>query len=127
MTHVFECKQTIGAKRFLVVDDDTAMIEFVVNLLRSMGHETVGRAYDGEKAVELFERQQERIDVVLMDVMLPRRNGISAASEMRRISSAVKIVLMSGDRKNGELVSELDNVDFMEKPFKYEEIRSLIE
>ena len=115
---------TPDKKRFLVVDDDPFVNETIVQLLQSMKFEIVARAYNGEQAIELFVRYRERINIVLMDVNMPRRNGVSAAGYIRRICPSVKIVLMSSDPNNALFASELDNVDFIGKPFTGESLLS---
>ena len=121
---------TPDKKRFLVVDDDPFVNETIVQLLQSMKFEIVARAYNGEQAIELFVRYRERINIVLMDVkskkeiLRDRLNGVSAAGYIRRICPSVKIVLMSSDPNNALFASELDNVDFIGKPFTGESLLS---
>jgi two-component system chemotaxis response regulator CheY len=110
------------ARRFLVVDDDEDFINDLVELIRKMGHVVVGKAQDGAQAMEVFSRDMENIDIVLMDIMMPQKNGIAAAGDIRRIAPSMKIILMSGNTKNEGLVSELKGVGFLKKPFNSEAI-----
>jgi len=110
------------ARRFLVVDDDEDFINDLVELIRKMGHVVVGKAQDGAQAMEVFSRDMENIDIVLMDIMMPQKNGIAAAGDIRRIAPSMKIILMSGNTKNEDLVSELKGVGFLKKPFNSEAI-----
>ena len=67
--------------RVLVVEDDATLAEFVARGLREAGW-AVDRAGDGQEGLELWER--ERYDAAVVDVMLPRRDGISLVEEARR-------------------------------------------
>jgi len=69
-------------------------------------------------------RKPNRYDAVLMDVVMPRRNGVSTAGEIMRLDPAVKIVFMGSDPTNRELVSWVENICFDDKPFFREQIRS---
>lgn len=112
--------------RFLVVDDDEDFVEYVLEMILSTGHFVTGTAINGVQALEMFYKYREDIDIVLMDIMMPRKNGLSTAREMRRVNPDVKIVLMSGDQKNKDLTSDLKDVDFLKKPLSRDAIMSLL-
>jgi CheY-like chemotaxis protein len=108
--------------RILVVDDDECYNTCISEMIIEMGHAVAGVAYNGIEAIEIYSRNSKDIDVVLMDVMMPGKNGILAADDIRRIDPAVKIVLMSGYPENKNLISHLERVSFLAKPFRREEI-----
>jgi len=68
------------SKRVLVVDDSNLMRHRIVQCLHDAGHEVVGKAKDGNEAVELY--QQLRPDVVTMDITMRGKDGITAAGEI---------------------------------------------
>lgn len=80
------------SKRILVVDDDRAMVATLCDILELNGWETV-RAYDGLAATDLVERHG--VDAVLMDVRMPKMNGVEALREIKRRRPGVRVLLMT--------------------------------
>lgn len=68
------------ARRVLIAEDEALIRLDLAEMLRDEGYEVVGEAGDGQEAVELAE--QLRPDLVIMDVKMPRRDGIDAAAEI---------------------------------------------
>lgn len=79
-------------KRILVVDDDRGMVETLCDILELHGWETV-RGYDGEAAVLLAEEHD--VDLLLMDIRMPRLNGVEAWREIRSRRKGAQAVLMT--------------------------------
>jgi len=102
-----------GNETILVVDDELFLREFLTKLLIMHGYKVM-IAEDGREAVELYREQQSVIDMVLMDVMMPRVDGIMACKEISEINPDVKIMLMSGYSEKS--LSEVDNLKFIQKP-----------
>ena len=71
---------TAGPLRIVVAEDEAIIRLDLIEMLREAGHDVVGEAGDGRRAVELVE--QLRPDLVVMDVKMPRLDGISAAQEI---------------------------------------------
>lgn len=68
------------SKRILVVDDSNFMRHRMVQCLTEAGHQVVGKAKDGEEAVELY--RQTKPDVVTMDITMRGKDGIAAAKDI---------------------------------------------
>ena len=81
-----------GRKRILVVDDDRGMVETLCDILELHGWETV-RGYDGEAAVTLADEHE--VDLLLMDIRMPRLNGVDAWREIRARREGAQAVLMT--------------------------------
>ena len=79
-------------KRILVVDDDRGMVETLCDILELHGWETV-RGYDGEAAVTLADEHD--VDLLLMDIRMPRLNGVEAWREIRSRRQDAQAVLMT--------------------------------
>jgi PAS domain S-box-containing protein len=79
----------------LLVDDEEGIREFVRIVLEQAGYEVLV-ATDGEHALQVFHGQPDRIDLVLSDVMMPRRTGPNLASELWRVRPTVPVLFMSG-------------------------------
>jgi two-component system response regulator MtrA len=106
--------------RVLVVDDDTALSEMLGIVLRGEGLEVVLCA-DGESAMGLF--RETRPDLVLLDLMLPGKDGIEVCREIRA-ESGVPVVMLTakGDTVDVVLGLESGADDYVVKPFKPKEL-----
>lgn len=101
--------------KILMVEDDLLTNESVSEYLQDMGH-TVFSAYDGEQALELFD--VEEIDVVVLDIMLPKINGLSVLKKIRQISNVPILMLTAMNDMDIQIMS-FDNQadDYVTKPF----------
>jgi CheY-like chemotaxis protein len=79
----------------LVVDDDRNVLRSTDLLLRGFGFQVLV-ARDGAEAVEMFRARCAEIDVVLLDLTMPRMNGLETLEQLRCIAPAVPVVLTSG-------------------------------
>ncbi|MGP1394392.1 MAG: response regulator [Inquilinaceae bacterium] len=79
----------------LVVDDEAPIRDFVALLLTELGYRAY-RAVDGQHALEMIERSQEPIDLVLADVLMPRMSGPDLAAAIAERHPNTAIVFMSG-------------------------------
>ena len=113
--------------RRVVVAEDEALIRLdLVEMLREEGYEVVGEAGDGQRAVELAE--QLKPDLVIMDVKMPRRDGIDAASEIaaRRIAPVVILTAFS-QRELVERARDAGAMAYLVKPFSKTDLVPAIE
>ena len=90
----------------VVVDDDAAFRALVRMVLEAGGKvEVVGEADNGEQAVALVAQLQP--NVVLMDIEMPRRNGVDAAREIRRRFPQIRVVFITGAGSPAHLAQEV--------------------
>ena len=108
----------------LVVDDDKEIAELVGIHLREEGYE-VYKAYSGKEALEIFK--QERIDLVILDVMMPVMDGNQVCSKIRD-TSAVPIIMLSAKDAEMDMVSSLYQGadDYVTKPFRPMELMARV-
>ena len=106
--------------RVLVVDDDTALAEMLGIVLRAEGFEPVFCA-DGDQALAIF--RDAKPDIVLLDVMLPGRDGVDVCRAIRA-ESGVPIVMLTARTDTLDVVAGLENGadDYIHKPFKPKEL-----
>jgi len=106
--------------RVLVVDDDTALAEMLGIVLRTEGFEPVFCA-DGAKALAAF--RESKPDLVLLDLMLPGRDGIDVCRSIRA-ESGVPIVMLTAKTDTVDVVLGLESGadDYVVKPFKPKEL-----
>jgi PAS domain S-box-containing protein len=87
--------QVRGQGVVLVVDDEKNVLLSIDLLLRGFGFEVIV-ARDGLEAVDAFRARSAEIDVVLLDLTMPRMNGLETLEQLRRIAPAVRVILTSG-------------------------------
>jgi len=106
--------------RVLVVDDDTALAEMLGIVLRNEGFEPVFCA-DGDKALAAF--RDSKPDLVLLDLMLPGKDGIDVCRQIRT-ESGVPIVMLTAKSDTVDIVVGLESGadDYIVKPFKPKEL-----
>ena len=109
-----------GRGRILVVDDDAALAEMLSLVLRNEGFDPVWCAH-GDKALSAFH--DSRPDLVLLDVMLPGRDGVDICSDLRA-ESGVPIVMLTARSDTIDVVAGLEAGadDYIVKPFKAKEL-----
>ena len=112
------------AKRILLVDDEPILIKGLKYTLEKDGYETL-TAYDGEEALQAFMNNQ--VDLVLLDVMLPKLDGVVVCQRIREISNVPIIMLTAkGEDIDKILGLEYGADDYMTKPFNILEVKARI-
>jgi len=112
-----------GTGLILVADDEDDVRSVVRSLLESFGYKVL-EARDGREAVERFRERRGEIDLVLLDLMMPRMTGEEAFAEIRRISPEVRAILASGYDESGRLreIVAAGFETFLQKPFRRREL-----
>lgn len=108
------------AKRILIVDDEPRYLRLLDANLRTEGYEVI-TAQDGQQAVDVFSSQP--IDLVLLDIMMPRLDGFGATQRIREFSSVPIIILTAkGDEQDRVRGLDLGADDYLVKPFSATEL-----
>lgn len=113
--------------RILIVEDEKPIRLLLKTLFERAGHQTL-LAEDGRQAVDWHGDKLASVDVAMIDLLMPRMDGLETARELRNRRSDLKIVLMSGfapeelSSKLGELIVSA----ILQKPFKTENVLSII-
>jgi len=117
-----------GMGTILVVDDEDAVRDVACRMLEKLGFEVL-EAADGQAALELFARQGDNIDAVLIDMTMPMLGGRESAAEMRIIRPGVPIVFSSGYNKPDEFGAETGPhaTRFLQKPYRLDAMRACFE
>ena len=99
----------------LIIEDDTATNEAICEYMRSAGHTTLA-AFDGEQGLEIAGERS--VDLVILDIMLPKRNGLEVLKELRQMSSVPVLMLTALDDEPTQAASFDEQADdYITKPF----------
>lgn len=112
--------------KLVIVDDAPFIREAVRNILRGTDIELIAEAVDGEEAVFIANRMKP--EVILMDMVLPKKNGIEATREILDKNPNVKIIACSTESQENMLLQALEAgcCNFIAKPFKSEDLIKVI-
>ena len=112
------------SKRILLVDDEPRLLKGLRFTLEQEGYETL-TAMDGEEALNVFFDNQ--VDLILLDVMLPKMDGIQVCQRIRETSNVPIIMLTAkGEDMDKNLGLEYGADDYMTKPFNILEVKARI-
>ena len=101
----------------LVVDDESRMRKLIKDFLAAKNYKIL-EAKDGEEALEVFEMNKEKIDLVLLDVMMPKVDGWTVLRTIRQESKVPVIMLTARGEEQDELFGfELGVDEYISKPF----------
>ena len=101
----------------LVVDDELRMRKLIKDFLVAKGY-SILEAEDGEKALQVFEENSEKISLILLDVMMPKLDGWSVLRQIRQTSKVPIIMLTARGEEQDELFGfELGVDEYISKPF----------
>ena len=117
---------TAGA--VLVVDDEEMVRQLGKTMVERCGFQVLTAA-DGIEAVAIFQEHVEEIVCVLLDLTMPRMNGVDAFREMRRIRPGVKVILSSGYNEQ-EAIQQFASqglAGFIQKPYRLQNLRAELE
>ena len=116
------------ALNILVVDDEEMVRELGCDILTSMDHSVISAA-DGQEAVDLYRDKWEEINLVVLDMVMPRLSGHETFVEMKRINPKIKAILASGYSLNDESQAILNEgvLAFVQKPFDQSSLMASIQ
>ena len=110
----------------LLVDDEDSIQKLLTYPLERDGFRVI-QARDGEEALRRFEEEGGRIDLVVLDVMLPRLDGLEVCKRLRAASTVPIIMLTARDDELDKVLGlELGADDYITKPFSIREFRSRV-
>jgi len=95
--------------------------------LNKLGYKTID-ASNGKEAIHTYSQHTDKIDLILMDVVMPVLGGIESAKEIRRKNREVPIVFITGYDLNSSMVSGIgiENTEVLSKPFSMAKLGQLI-
>ena len=107
-------------KKILIVDDEKPISDIIKFNLTKEGYDVV-TAFDGNEALEVFN--QESPDLLILDLMLPEKDGLEVAREIRKTSHVPIIMLSAKDSEIDKVIGlEIGADDYVTKPFSNREL-----
>jgi CheY-like chemotaxis protein len=112
-----------GSETVLFVDDEDMIIEIAEEIFEQLGYKVL-TARSGKEAIEIYEKNKEQIDIVLLDMIMPDMSGSDTYDKMKKIDPDIKVLLSSGYSINGQATEIMDRGcnGFIQKPFKMKEL-----
>ena len=111
----------------IVVDDDRDTVEVFCEFLKIKGIDVLGYGYNGEEAVELYEKLKP--DIVFCDVMMPQYDGFYALKKIRGIDPNAKVIMVTADMTSDteEQLKKLNATAVVYKPYEIDGIMETID
>ena len=111
--------------KVLVVDDDSGIRRSLTRLLENSEH-TTSQACDGEQALALL--QQEAVDLILLDIKMPRSNGLEVLKEIKKLDPKVPVVIMTAHGTTSTAIEAIKGgaYDYILKPFDIPALLDLV-
>ncbi len=108
----------MGKETILLVDDEALTLEVMEDVVKSCGYNVIS-AVGGKKAVELYNINKDKVDLIILDMIMPGIGGGAAYDIFKEINPHVKVLLSSGYRQNSQASEILDRGcdGFIQKPF----------
>jgi len=118
-----EEKIPTGHETVLFVDDEEMIIDVSKEMLKTLGYEVL-TARNGREAIEVYKENRDRIDIVIMDMIMPEMGGGEAYDRLKEINPDIKVLLSSGYSITGQATEILNRGcnGFIQKPFNLKDL-----
>ena len=115
--------QRTGSETILAVDDENIIIRTITESLGSLGYHVIS-ASDGCEAVKLFIENKSKIDLIILDLMMPAMNGYEAFKEIKAMDPSSKIILCTGYVADDSVQEMLNSgvKGLLKKPYRMEDL-----
>jgi CheY-like chemotaxis protein len=117
-----------GKPTILIVDDEEMVRSIAAQILEKLNYRVVTAA-SGAEAIETFEQAHGRIDLVILDMIMPGIDGSRTFDEMKKVDANVKVILSSGYSRDSQAndIMRRGCDAFIQKPFRLQELSQLVE
>ncbi|MDX2129893.1 MAG: PAS domain S-box protein [Chloroherpetonaceae bacterium] len=115
-----------GNEKILIVEDEAYLRGMLSRMLRSKGYEII-EASNGQEAIQVYQENEDSIDLVLTDMGMPTLDGFGLLMELKKINPQLRAIVMTGYmdlEKENQLLQE--KIIIVPKPFKFEEVSKII-
>jgi len=119
---------SLGSGTILIVDDERMVADVGAKMIEKLGYEALV-ARSGEEALDLYRKEGQRIDLVVLDMVMPGMGGGETFNRLRAMHPDVRVILSSGYSMEGRAMEILDRgcKGFIQKPFDLHELSARLE
>ncbi len=117
-----------GTGTILLIDDEEMIIKVGEELLQELGYKVIS-ARSGDEAIQIYERNADKIDLIVMDMIMPGMGGGETFDRLKAMNPAIKVLLSSGYSINGQASKILERGcdGFIQKPFNINQLSEKIQ
>lgn len=110
-----------------LIDDEEAILETTTELMQELGY-TVFESKNPVDAIKLYSKAYDKIDVVLLDMIMPEMGGAEVYAKLKEINENIKVIVTSGYSIEHEqrLINDENNVYFIQKPYEITDLDMLV-
>jgi PAS domain S-box-containing protein len=112
----------------LIVDDEKTMQDLLRPTLEKKNFKVLS-AFNGNEAITVFKENKDTIDIVLLDMLMPKLSGLSTIPELRHINPQIKIIGMTGsvlENLSSEMNAITQELPFLQKPFSSDDVATMV-
>jgi len=116
-----------GAETILIVDDEEDLRELLKAQLENLGYK-VYLAQDGVEGIDIYMKKKDKIDLVLLDMIMPNMDGKETFYNLKKMKDEVKVLIISGYSQDEKATEILQNggLGFIKKPFDLDELSKFV-
>jgi CheY-like chemotaxis protein len=117
----------MGTGTVLLIDDENMILDVGEQILKTLGYEVL-LAEGGKEAIDIYKANKDKIDMVILDMIMPGMGGGEAYGRMKEFNPNVKVLLSSGYSIDGKATEILERGcdDFIQKPFQISQLSQKI-
>ena len=117
-----------GSGTILLIDDEKMILDVGIELLDELGYEVIS-AMSGNEAIEVFKNDRDKIDLIIMDMIMPGMGGGETFDRLKEIDPNIKVLLSSGYSINGQATKILRRGcdGFIQKPFNMNQLAEKVQ
>jgi len=117
-----------GKGTILLIDDEKMILDVGIELLEELGY-TVQSAMSGQDAIDVFQRDRGKIDLIIMDMIMPGMSGGETFDRLKKIDPDIKVLLSSGYSINSQAAKILQRGcdGFIQKPFNMNQLAEKVQ
>lgn len=116
-----------GQETILLIDDEATILDVTKEVLETMGYKVI-TASNGLEAIEIYKKENHRIDMVILDMIMPVMGGGETFDELKSINKDIKVILSSGYSLTGQATEIMKRgvKAFIQKPYKMDQLSQKI-
>src|SRR5580704_6643133 len=114
--------------RILIVEDEPEVRDYLSFALKRHGY-TIELADDGDEAMDVLRRPGSDVSLMLLDILMPRKDGLDTLCEVRQMNPLLPVVMLSGSCSTPHVIQAMKSGanDFLQKPISFEDLGKAIE